>query len=316
LQHSLLSHFHGCIIGSLLAENQLKSQQSFKNDIADLTACWLNGAIATEDWKQIYSSSLNKKKRKLNSGEAIAAVLPAFLLFHDDFRTLTQQLEEFASLWEIDRETVEEMLIWGYAIALAFREKLNGERAIEQLLASKLKIPIFLKEQLEQAEICLANGLSLKQSVARIARSDTLARSTIAIALYCFASTPEDFHLALMRAVKVAKQAPAIANLTGAIAGAYNSFSGIPLRWRVLTAALPKSKALQQSTNQTIIDRTTELFAVWSGAYRLNNLASLQTSAIASASVIQPRSNLKIISQQDYLSSNVTSGVDSQRINQ
>jgi hypothetical protein len=307
LQYSLLSRFHGCIIGSFLAEERLNSQQSFKNDVANLTTCLLKSAIATEDWKQNYSFSLNKKGSKLSSGEAIAVLLPVFVLFHDDFRVLEQQLKDFASLWAIDRETVEEMLTWGYALALAFREKLNGESAIEQLLASQFKIPISLKQQLEQAEICRHKRLSLKQSISQIARSDNLASNAIALALYCFASTPEDFYLAIMRAARVAKLAPEIAYLTGAIAGAYNSYSGIPLRWRV---------NVRQPSSISTLEQITELFAVWSGAYRLTNLTALQEAAIASASVIQSRSTLKIISQQENLLSNVASGVDSQRIKQ
>ncbi|MGL5877062.1 MAG: hypothetical protein ACRC2V_04650, partial [Xenococcaceae cyanobacterium] len=75
------------------------------------------------------------------------------------------------------------------------------------------------------------------------------------------------------------------AALTGALAGVYNSISGIPLTW-ILTC------------DRDVERQATKLFASWAGIASARANSSLEIEAIAATSLIQPRSSLKIISQK------------------
>jgi hypothetical protein len=264
-----------------------------------------SGALSAKDWKQIGDRREDFLEGKTipGSGEVAWAVLPAIFFFHDNADLLQEQLQHLRAIWGLSAETVEDVLIWRYAIALALREKLNPSQAITQILARYQAGRTHLIQQLEQVQTFLHQGTPLEQVAFQMARQGKHDRSEIALAFYCFASTPEDFRLCLMRATRMGKQAALVSALAGALAGAYNSFSGIPLSWRVALQTHP--------IGQKLARLAIHLFAVWAGVYQSDRVNLVQVAAVASPLVIQPRSSLKIISQGEYLFPDNLSKLDS-----
>lgn len=91
----------------------------------------------------------------------------------------------------------------------------------------------------------------------------------IALALYCCLTTPTDMPLVMGRICQSEVSPPLTLTLAGAIAGALNGLSGIPLSWRL---ALPCDQELQHLG--------LNLFAHWSGAIALpqNNFSRTSTN--------------------------------------
>ena len=111
----------------------------------------------------------------------------------------------------------------------------------------------------------------------------------MAIALYCFLSTPEDLRLSILRSQQQEKNLPGVSALTGSLSGAYNSTGGIPINWHQL---IKHHSALKGYTKQIDI-----LFAKWSGIYSPHQAVIPAQQPVASGGTIQARPNWRMISQ-------------------
>lgn len=310
MQYSLLSRFQGALLGSFLGEALVShSLASVKLSVWSeigidlMESAIASGTLSPNDWERIYNpyQRVLISKSAFNSGAIATAVLPVLLLFHENPNALREQLQYLGELIELSNETKEDVLIWGYAIALALREKLDADDAIAQILSRYPNGQSPLIQQLKQVRVFLQQGIPLKQAVAQITRTDKSQQSTMALAFYC-ADNWEDFRLCLMRAMHSGKQASLVTALSGALVGAYNSFSAIPIQWRVAIS--------QNSTGQQLLQQATQMVAIWSGVYEIEKADFLSYEAVSSPQVIQPRSSLKIISQGEYLSNPTLSIVD------
>jgi ADP-ribosylglycohydrolase len=310
VQYSLLSRFQGALLGSFLGEALVShSLASVKLSVWSeigidlMESAIASGTLSPNDWERIYHryQRVLTSKSAFNSGAIATAVLPVLLLFHENPNALREQLQYLGELIELSNETKEDVLIWGYAIALALREKLDADDAIAQILFRYPNAQSPLIQQLKQVRVFLQQGIPLKQAVTQITRTDKSQQSTMALAFYC-ADNWEDFRLCLMRAMHSGKQASLVTALTGALVGAYNSFSAIPIHWRVAIS--------QNSTGQQLLQQATQMAAIWSGVYEIEKVDFLLSEAVSSPQVIQSRSSLKIISQGEYLSAPTLSIVD------
>lgn len=313
MQYSLLSRFRGALLGSLVGEILGSSKASFPSRFllqvsqaqdhnplvapcpiaqlnwSQIATCGIEslihcGRLDLEDWQHRSSKveSLSLLKNSANSSEAALATLPIALFFHDDQVKLRQKLQQTAAHWHQKEET-EAVLAVGYAIALALTEKLNHD-LIPQILIylGNTQTPLGLK--LQQVQNLLDTSAPL-DSVVHLLRQeaklqkDTDTISAIALAFYCFLSTPEDFRLSLSRASRISYQPQLTSALTGALAGAYNSHIGIPIGWRLAANKIKISTQRLQLAEQ--------LLAVWSGAYGVSVIEPLPWTAIAAPRVIR-----------------------------
>jgi hypothetical protein len=96
------------------------------------------------------------------------------------------------------------------------------------------------------------------------------------LAIYCFLSTPEDFRIAIRRAYQIEDRSQFICALTGILAGAYNSLTGIPLNGYIAT----------QERLQWLLTAQ-NLLTTWAGVYQPLSAAAPLT--VASPQVIQRR---------------------------
>lgn len=301
MRYSLLSRFRGSLLGSLLGEilvsrSQDSCDSSFliscpkdSSSVAALMTTQSNwskvvtsginsliqlGRLELKDW-QIDSSASDLVKNTVNSSEAALAMLPIALFFHDDQLKLRQQLLAAADWYQVESEAI---LVAGYAIAFAITETVNPQNLIPKILASLGTTQSAIGQQLQQVQSLIEASVPVEIAVNQLYLSSKQPANSIALALYCFLSTPEDFQISISRTRHISNKFPLVAPLTGAISGAYNSNVGIPVSWR-----LAANKINLNSDKQQLAER---LFAVWSGAYDISVIESFDWAAIAAPRVI------------------------------
>jgi hypothetical protein len=316
MRYSLLSRFQGALLGSVVGENlvrvgcqnhpsggvsltspkleeaQTHQQLSVWSQLAtcgaeSLIRC---GRLKLEDWWLLWEKT--PSSLCLNSvpsmSESAVATLPIALFFHEDEVKLRQQLLTSQDLWQHQSEALEGVLAIAYAISLALTEQLDCATLIPriQLYLGTSQSPLI--RQLEQVQMLLEKRAGLETTLTQLRREaqirgETLGRAhtSIALALYCFLSTPEDFRLAVSRAALTCYQPQTTATLTGALAGAYNSIIGIPVSWRLTANRISSGNQRLQ-----LADR---LLEVWAGFYDVSASAQGKPLAVAAPRVIQPR---------------------------
>ena len=298
MYYSLLSRFQGALLGSAIGaalstpvpqDNQrpnwykiLHYQSSEQIDrLKQVGFIWGETEKPKEEYSQLKFSS---------SGEAAYLCLPIILFYHENFSLLQQKIRQIGQSWQWSAEVLEDVLIWGYIVALILRENLDTKNIIKQILVGVGERPTPLWQMLKQVELWLIENQSLEQVVEKL--SHQTKEWSIPLSLYCFNSTPEDFSLSICRATNYQRQAKITAMLTGSLAGGYNSIVGIPTNWRKIS--------YQNSLYQAIKQQGKILFDNWSGVYRANlNESIIEREAIAAPGTIQTRSSLRIISQQE-----------------
>lgn len=310
-RYSLLNRFQGAwlgtAIGKALSENIQKSNwhkiinhQPSEGVLAgEKIAQILSHAKKHEqlDWNEI-ALNLKLQQCSCRSEEILCSILPLVLFAHDNLSWFEKQLQQLPLLNQNCSETKESILFWSNAIALILREKLNFTEGLDSIILD-VGEQVSWSRQLNQAIILSSQGKSLQEVVEELHQevqvdpiqtvvSPLVRHKAIALAWYCFQSSPENFDLCIRRAMNTGIYYSTVVVLTGALAGAYNGMTGIPLNWRLASQNNLIYPRLEQQSQH--------LFAAWSGMYQPKTNA-LTTSIVAAAGVIQPRSSLKIISQ-------------------
>jgi hypothetical protein len=316
MRYSLLSRFRGALLGSLVGELLVRvgCQERFLGGVtltlpkpeetqtnqalsgwSQFASCGTEslircGSVNLEDWWLLLGKTPSSVvlKSAATSSEAAVAMLPLALFFHDDEVKLRQQLLACAEVWQHKSEATEGVLAVAYAIALTLTEKLDCASLIPRTLAYLGTSQTPLLQQLERVQTLLEARAGLDTTLTHL-RQDAQSRgeplgcphTSIALAFYCFLSTPEDFRLCVSRAARTPYQPQMTSALTGALAGVYNSLVGIPVSWRL--AANRISSGIQRLQ---LADR---LLEVWAGVYDVSALAGGQQLAVAAPRVIQPR---------------------------
>lgn len=240
----------------------------------------------------------------------IVTALPIALFFHEDVQQLRYQLQQAIALWyptQDSTELVTSSLIPLYAIALALQNQLEPHRLISEVI-DDLDLPIAGSEAQLLHEVAdrIAEGgdiMSLAQSLGRTdppLTASTAMLSMGAIALWSVLNTPDDFRLTLLQVARLNHRPQLTCALAGALSGAYNGLSGIPLRWRsALQHQPPQHSALMAlwtlPCERALLELADQLLAAWAGVLSPLLTPSLKPhsdwhqGAIAAANVIRPR---------------------------
>jgi ADP-ribosylglycohydrolase len=268
-------------------------------------------------------------------GETAIATLPVAMFFHENKGKLRERLGEVAKVWQYPHHGRQDLVIGalavGYAIARACKEKLDPATLIPETityLGIDTPLTILLVEvqklleqgaSLETAlvQLCKSVEAEIKQKdtgkkrekemsplVVRAARSSLIASFLpLAIAFYCFLSTPEDLRLAVMRAVRMGIEPPLTCSLVGAMSGTYNSVLAIPVEWGIavgknselgelgsgeLKPASLKPLLWDTATVGDIRSLADHLLAVWSGVYHNSTNKPLSNPVVAATYLIRP----------------------------
>lgn len=317
MQYSLVSRFRGALLGSFVGEilgrvscpgrvlgkatltlPHVEDAQPSQmlSDWSQIATCGIEslircGKLDVEDWvlqAGMMQSSLLLLKTTASSSEAAVATLPMALFFHEDEVKLRQQLLQAAAVWQQHSEASEGVLAVAYAIALALTEKLDFATLIPRTISYLGTSQTPLVQQLEQVQTLIEQSQGLDATLSQLRRDaqrrgnpSSCPYTSIALAFYCFLTTPEDFRLCVTRAALSSYQPQTTAALTGALSGVYNSVTGIPVGWRLaVNQTIPGVQRLK------LADR---LLAVWSGVYEVSATEQFPRLAVAAPYVIQPR---------------------------
>ncbi|MBE9125543.1 MULTISPECIES: ADP-ribosylglycohydrolase family protein [unclassified Coleofasciculus] len=256
--------------------------------IESLVRC---GRLDIDDWVLQCGKtqlSLQLLKAVATSSEATVATLPTTLFFHDNPIQLRQKLLQAAGVWQSEAEGLEGVLAVALTVALALTEKLDTTSLIPQILTELGQSPAPLIQQLEQVQTLVEQGAELETTLAQLRREQVHQKKTemgsdtaIALAFYCFLSTPEDFRLCVTRAAGSGYQPQTTTAVAGTLAGVYNGIAGIPVGWRLAADQIPATVKRLQLANH--------LFAVWSGVLDTSGTNRCAQAAVAAPGVIQPR---------------------------
>jgi hypothetical protein len=332
MHYSLSNRFRGALLGALLGEywgylNPTNSKQDLllfdpnTKDLAMLTPLqWsvsngilssTKGLIQGKLWIDIDPSNGEKtSSQNLRLSTLSGILLPIALFFHDDEESLRQAIALWKSDVTMDSDLADFLFIFAYSIALALREQLEPINLIPHVLTHLKSDPdtTLVGQRLIQVQHLLNKRVSLAALESFIKEtllqhpdmgsshpsSDSLiVINSIAIALYGFISTSEDFRLTVMRSKRLDYCPQIVCALAGALSGAYGGVAGIPISWR---RALQLNKSEPSLTNawtvpseSTLFEMTDQLLATWLGIYN-PKLKSDAPLVAAAPRVIRPNS--------------------------
>ena len=308
---------------SLHYPNSKISNAKHSSECGRLALAWVQSLIRCsgldlKDWRdtweafaksEIYHPQRTEFQSLLNPCEAAVAALPIAMFFHENKAKLREKIMLATEVWpkENGQEYEIGVLAVGFAIARSLKQRLDPATAIEQTI-SYVKTDNALTELLLQVQILLEQGADLETATTHLYKSATAFQAKqdgddeksqtksivnpenfipIALAFYCFLSTPEDLRLSVVRAARCGIAGQLTCALTGALSGAYNGATAIPVEWRQLSLAVelpplaegPEPSVWGTGSELKIVELANNLFAVWAGVY--NPSFGLDSAALA-----------------------------------
>ncbi|WP_310428210.1 ADP-ribosylglycohydrolase family protein [Chamaesiphon sp. VAR_48_metabat_135_sub] len=257
MKHLLLTRFQGALIGAntiYITPHQINPNQLIMETspalIDGMTSLIRSGRVEPQDWEQNIFIDTPSPER------AIVAMLPLMLFFHDDRVKLRETLITVSHSWQLDWETCSSAVAIGYIISRSLTESFNPRTIISQLLDEMLNLHPLLFQELSTIDRLLAQSSSLHQVTQRLTTTPHPIIASTVLAIYCLLSTPEDFSLATRRAYQIEDRSQLTCALTGILAGAQNSLTGIPLNGYIAT----------QEREQWLL-AAESLLTSWAGVY-------------------------------------------------
>lgn len=329
MEHSLLSQFQGSLLGISLglssrlltdelaatavvgSDRQLESNTDLLNHQLSLISSGTKSIISRqgivwEDWQQAWQNyyDLIPGENKANASPQFLgeiAALPMVLLLHDNSDRLRQRLQTLSQFWQVkSHDTTVELLAFGQIIT----ELLTPSPHLNQLIPNILThIPVEsqLAQQLTQVQSLLQQKTSLATVISHLKPHSPKHEgfsSNLAIAIYCFLSTPRAFSLSVQRAMRIYPDSSLIPGMVGALSGTHNGLVGIPITWQLkfskraqlrLDAAGEPTANINILSDQQILNQATQLFQVWAGLYSITHAdAKPNTSLIVAAPMSLP----------------------------
>jgi hypothetical protein len=274
-------------IAQLLLEQKLTiTNSSSFTDANDLLALTSGEGTSTQVNDLKYNSNL-------------LALLP-LIIFPPDEQDMCRKLREKHNLKSANYFNniyfSQEVLIWSYLLTIVLNNRFNSlsqTGLIEEILNQHQLPESPLTDKLQLIFQGIQRGNSLAQMVEQVSAPEYSGATEIALAWYCFATTPQDFKLSVRRSAYIdSSQKGLITALTATLSGAYNGMKLISQGWKTE----PDQEQHWYSENQLL----TKLFKSWLGIYATKKnyeRYNLKLEAIARPRLIQPRQHLKIISQ-------------------
>ena len=304
MQYSLLNRFRGLSLGVAALESRLQinglseAQQSVSappgNPQSPLQRIGWSQEITASIQALMASESLMPISTLLDQEDEIARqmarILPLALFWHDNLSQWQQRVYE-QLLPEADPDLQAGVMGIGVAIATICTEKVSPQHFIPHLLQQDWVRGTALQSQLSQVQAYLQNHASLMtvQSQFEPEADANPLISAIAMAFYCWLSTPDSFSLTLSRTLTLSHFSQLTALIASALSGLSNGMSGIPLHWQqALLASGPSQLSRQDSLAQA-----DQLLTFWAGYYDQQPSFSLPTqleqTALSAPGVLRPR---------------------------
>jgi hypothetical protein len=312
--YSLLSQFQGSLLGvslglfwkhltedAVIPETYLHSSQPLTSShlphhCLNFILSQVNHLIADKGivWEDEYQVKPTDQNLVPNKGQgqtsypfpqpgclAEIATLPLMLFFHENPCRLRQHLQQVVQLWQPQPlDTTVELLALGEAIAYLLQPSPDLQQLIPQML-TQMPPEAQLAQQLTQVSSLLQSGASLEAVAHHLMPPLTLPQHQqlnvhLAIAIYCFLSTPTAFSVSVRRAMRIHPESSLTCGITAALSGAYNGLPSLPTSWklqlrrRVTLDSSATSHGVSEASipiDQHILNQSTQLFQAWAGLY-------------------------------------------------
>ncbi|MCD8489585.1 MAG: ADP-ribosylglycohydrolase family protein [Desertifilum sp.] len=311
MRYSLLSRFQGTFCGSVLGELlglNLPGLPKGQFPPVSISGGWYDFAIASTD--HLLKANSTERVATSPSPAALGAIVPVACFYHENRLLLHKQLASLGQSYAFTPEIQLNAVILSQILALIFKEQLLVPLNVLPQLTEQFNAELEhldskeLLPQLHHLQTLLEQGATLEAVESQLSHPCTATLSMLR-ALYCFLSTPEDFRLVVLRAARTSKTPQLTSAIAGMLAGAYNSFSGIPLSWRLGWHKLSHAQGTPPDIRH-LSQLAHHLWAAWSGSYYAiapalqskddGNLVSdpvflnvAQLSAIAAPQTLRPR---------------------------
>ena len=314
MSYVLLNKFQGAFLGSLAQQNLKTSPQSLKtnwdfNILSHKTKpqwfLFLKQDVVSVMPKQeklvnmwfdlVFEAIPTANKAKTASCSALALLLLPIILYYCDYwHYLAQYIKQKCQELNQSSAEIDTILVWCYGVRLALRGELVGlgltERVVQETQIQQQSVISWLKT----IEASYLEGWSFSKLLQELSNYS----GQIPLSWFCFFNNAEDFDLTTQQASFLESNFPLVTALSGVLSGAYNGLTGIPVNWR-------NQYQNQDFYRQTII-QTEEMTKEWLGIEGANNVNQERASCIITAPrILQSRSSLRIISQQEYQSKRI-----------
>ncbi|NJR45154.1 MAG: hypothetical protein HC775_04745 [Hyellaceae cyanobacterium CSU_1_1] len=306
MHHNTYDRFGGSwwggIIGQTIANQADALTQSWVLERRQIAEMLLSEKLNRTNLASFLASqSADSRLNEVNNEKYhsnLLSLLPSIILQTDEpnlYLRLMPNLKSVQANSNIVFSQNINILIWGYLLTTVLNHQTHlWEQAlsIEEIFNPNL-IPNPLTEKLSIVLQGIKSGSSLQQITEQLSSKDQLQATAIALAWYCFVTTPHDFKLSVQRAARVdSKLSWLTITLTSTLSGAYNGMTVILDNWRT---DIEQNQSWQLENHLLL-----KLLRFWLGVYAVEQnygAYNLELDAIALPQFIQPRQSLKIISQ-------------------
>lgn len=285
MSYSLLDRFRGAWLGAVIGQQNhdnnpfLERQSWFECSIKEIVS------IIQEPKSDDFRDRGDVRGNYRASTIALW-LLPVILYHHDDWFGLANFLcrrKEPQFIEEIDN-----ILVWCYTIRLALRGELFSPGLSRRaILGTQVKQKASI-EWIEKVEMFCLQGFDSTQLIAQLW---SMKNREIPLALFCFSNNPHDFWLTTQQALSLEGQAANVTALSATLSGAYNGITSIPVNWRI--------SHQRDRFYEEIMVKTEEMIEEWVGIDSAKS--NTVPSVITAPKVLQSRSGLTAISQQEYI---------------
>lgn len=291
MSYSLLDRFRGAWLGAVIGQKcGGNKQQNHHNSLSNRQSWfeWSTKEIVSmiQEPRSVAFPEHRDFQCHYRASTLALWLLPIILYHHDDWLGLSNFLrlrKEPQFLEEIDN-----ILVWCYTIRLALRGELFSPGLSQRaILGTQLEQKASL-EWIEKVEMFCLQGFDSTQLIAQLW---SMKNREIPLALFCFSNNPQNFGLTTQQALSLEGQAANVTALSATLSGAYNGITSIPVNWRV---SLQSDRFYEE-----IMIKTEEMMKEWVGIDSTNS--SIVPSVITAPKVLQSRSGLTAISQQEYI---------------
>jgi ADP-ribosylglycohydrolase len=233
--------------------------------------------LKLDDW-------LVSTSRLTNPERLPIAIVPVAMYLQEDLPLLQQTLHLIGQNNDLDPENISTLVFLGTAIAMLLGERTTPDRLIPDVLENLSSSKNSLSEQLSLIQEYLAltpdtvpTPSNIPELIAKISLSNQAYLLPVAMATYCFLSTPHSLQIAVQRSAQIPGQPALTLALTGVLVGTYRGLGCIPTSWYV-----NGSRGAEQ-----LIQSADRLVATWAGAYQPGVGYFGPANTIAATAVIQ-----------------------------
>ncbi|NJO97793.1 MAG: hypothetical protein HC764_18845 [Pleurocapsa sp. CRU_1_2] len=246
MHHNTYDRFGGSwwggIIGQTIANQADALTQSWVLERRQIAEMLLSEKLNRTNLASFLASqSADSRLNEVNNEKYhsnLLSLLPSIILQTDEpnlYLRLMPNLKSVQANSNIVFSQNINILIWGYLLTTVLNHQTHlWEQAlsIEEIFNPNL-IPNPLTEKLSIVLQGIKSGSSLQQITEQLSSKDQLQATAIALAWYCFVTTPHDFKLSVQRAARVdSKLSWLTITLTSTLSGAYNGMTVILDNWR------------------------------------------------------------------------------------